>query len=163
MPLASTSTSRPLLYDEWRKMWVVATPEEVVRQALVHQMVGRLGYPKELIALEKELKELPHLKAGAAIPAKRRLDIVCFARGIHPEHPLFPLLLIECKDKAISDAAKEQVIGYNDAVGAPFVAVAAQEGVEVGAFDAQAGVYRFMRTLPPFENLVKHARSGLKC
>jgi hypothetical protein len=109
------------ILDPVRGCFVAATPEEIVRQSLLHHMVRSLGYPKELLAVEKQLSELPHLEGAIGLPT-RRIDIVCFARDFHP------LLLIECKEGEVGSDAIEQALGYNAFVKAPFVAVAGKRG-----------------------------------
>lgn len=146
------------LFDEIRKKWVVATPEEIVRQSLLQMMTRQLGYPKELIAIEKELKELPNLTDRALELPKRRADVLCFAKGSSPEAPLSSLLLIECKESGLTQAAREQVIGYNHFVQAPFVGIASQDGIEVGFFDQKLNVYRFISGLPSYSDLIKSFR-----
>lgn len=116
------------MYDPFRKSVVVATPEEKVRQLLLQNMTAKWGFPKELLSVELELSQLPHLKGAAGLP-KRRVDIVCFAKNIHSKFPLYPLLLIECKKG--NEDANEQVLGYNHFVQAPYVAVARENGVEL--------------------------------
>jgi sulfur carrier protein ThiS len=106
------------VFDEIRSCWVAATPEEIVRQLWIKKMVQELGFPKELIAVEKELKALPHL-ASAPVP-DRRIDVLCFTNT----ESLVPLLLMECKAEQILPKAIEQVMGYNLYVQAPFVAIA---------------------------------------
>ena len=66
-----------------RKKWVAKTPEELIRQFLIGQMIEKLDYPKSLIAVEKELSQLPQL----AVPItskdqlpKRRADIIVFSK-----------------------------------------------------------------------------------
>ena len=73
--------------------------EEQVRQHWLRWMVQRLHYPKELLVVEKEIKELPHLQ-GKSVP-DRRVDILCYGKDVHPEHLLCPLLMIECKEGAL--------------------------------------------------------------
>ncbi len=147
---------RQHLFDEVRQKWVVAMPEEIVRQSLVQKMVRDLGYPKELLALEKDLKELPHLKNEEAQLPSRRADLICFAKGIHPDYPLFPLLLIECKERGLTQSAREQVIGYNYFVKAPFIGVVAEEGIEIATFDKTIQSYHFQRDLPSYLTLLEH-------
>jgi hypothetical protein len=113
--MGSSSLSKKLVYDEVRKLWVKASPEEIVRQQWLKAMINSLGYPRELLVVEKELKELPHL-LGAAVP-DRRVDILCYGKGIQP------LLLIECKAGALTDEALDQVVGYNHYVKADFAAI----------------------------------------
>jgi hypothetical protein len=136
------------VYDEVRRRFVKATPEELVRQRWLKWMIHGLHYPKELLVVEKKLKELPHL-FGKVVP-ERRMDILCYGKGIHPSYPLYPLLMIECKEGELTEAAIDQVIGYNHHVGAYFVAVAGIE--EVRLFDGQRKCYP---ALPPYMELMK--------
>lgn len=143
----SSSPSRQHVYDEVRRLWVKATPEEVVRQTWIQRMVRHLGYPKELMAVEKEIRELPHLE-GTGFP-DRRIDLLCFAKGVAP------LLLVEFKEDKLDDSAIEQVIGYNYFVKAPFIAVANLQEVCLGRFDLSLKRYVFERALPPRDVLMK--------
>lgn len=149
------SSSR--VYDAFRKIWVSATPEEIVRQSLLQRMVGELHYPKELLVIEKELKQLPHLKAENQLP-DRRADILCFAKNIHLHYALYPLLLIECKEGKLDGQAKEQVVGYNHFVKAFFIALANPEGVQLGYYDKNAQLYRFIPYLPSYRELLNAAQ-----
>lgn len=117
----SSKRSRQV-FDPIRSEWVKATPEEVVRQKLILMMFN-LGYPKTLISVEKELKQLPHLKREEEVP-DRRIDVICFAKG-----SLEPLLLIECKEGRATRDAYLQLKGYNHFVKAPFIAVVDEETV----------------------------------
>jgi len=136
-------------YDSFRSKYVVASPEEMVRQKLLSMMVNDLGFPKDLIAVERELALLPHLKGKKGLP-KRRSDILCFAKGIHKDHTLFPLLLIECKEGDLTKDAFEQVLGYNHYVQAPYVALAGK----TGAFLIHPKKISF---LPKYEELLEMA------
>lgn len=119
-------SSRPKdrVFDPIRKQRVTKNPEELVRQALLKTMTTDLGYPKSLIAVEKQLTELLHLKGETGLP-NRRVDILCYTRD------LAPLLLIECKEGEFGDDAKAQVIGYNHYIQAPFVALAGLGKIEL--------------------------------
>jgi hypothetical protein len=116
--------------DRLRGKEVAATPEELVRQRLLAVMIHQLGFPKELIAIEKQLSELPHLQRVASLP-DRRADIICFAKNIHSGYPLYPLLLIECKEGEAGGEAIAQAMGYNHFVQAPYVAVAGRGGTQL--------------------------------
>jgi hypothetical protein len=151
--MASSSLSSPEHYfDEIRRLWVAATPEEGIRQRILKKMVYALGFPKELIVVEKELKELPHLTASH-LP-QRRIDILCYGKEIHPEHPLYPLLLIECKRDAIDEKAAEQLIGYNAHVKAYFIALVNREEEKFGYVDKKTKQYVFNPGFPPFKDLI---------
>lgn len=144
--------SKRVLFDAFRQKWVAATPEEMVRQQLLHKMVGELHYPKELISVEVSLSQLARSVGGLKGPfSRRRADIVCFSSL----PTLSPLLLIECKEESLSESVKEQVIGYNHHVRSLFIGIASQKGVEVGFFDQKKGEYCFIDFLPAYPDLLK--------
>lgn len=148
MESSKQKVKKDQLFDRFRNSWVAATPEEKVRQKLLSLMIEQLGYPKELLAVEKQLSEIPHLKSTMHLP-KRRADILCFAKNIHPEHEIFPLLLIECKEGKSKEGAEPQVLGYNHFVQAPYVAVANEIGVNL--------IYpEFLSFLPTYKQLIDH-------
>ena len=143
----ASSSQKSEIFDEIRGIFVAATPEELIRQALLQKMCRALGYPKELIAVERELSQLPHLR-GQRVPA-RRLDILCFDKKLRP------LLLIECKKQTIDRAAKEQLLGYNSFVQARFVALASQDEVLFG-YRQNVG-FEWLPFLPPYTQLTQQA------
>lgn len=110
-------------------------------------MVEELGYPKGLIAVEKELK---HFTPKAA--PQRRVDILCFDRALQP------LLLIECKAQAIDEKAVTQVIGYNALIGAPLLGLAQPGAVLLGWKTKGEGCYAWHPTLPLFDELLQWKR-----
>lgn len=100
---------------------------------------------------------MPHLALSSldSIP-DRRVDILCFGKGIHPHHLLYPLLAIECKEsKTLATQAMEQVIGYNYHLKSYFVAVSYPGGVEWGYLDKVTGRYQFFPFLPSYPELIK--------
>ena len=145
------------LFDPLRAKWVAPTPEECIRQGLLGKMVEELGYPQSFIAVEKELSELPHLRLTSkdAIP-NRRADVIVFAKKVHPDHPLYPLLMIECKAVPLTPKFAQQVIGYNSVVKAPFLALANQEQVMTGFIEG--GHFHFEPGLPPYLDLKNKVR-----
>jgi len=142
------------IYCQIRKEWVAATPEEDVRQRLIQSMMQQLGYPPSSIVLEKGLRQLPHLTLQPQRLPDRRADIICFAKGIHPCHALYPLLLIECKAVKLSDRVINQVTGYNHFLQAYFIAVANQDMVRTGWYDPGAKQYNFVDRLPSYAELL---------
>jgi hypothetical protein len=132
---------------------VKATPEEQVRQRWIRRMMGELGYPRELLVIEKGIRELPHL-ASLDVP-QRRLDILCYGKEIHPVHALFPLLLIECKEGPLTKSALNQVIGYNYHVKAHFVAAVNRDEVQLGFFDGARNHPVSGSFLPSFKELMQ--------
>lgn len=108
------------------------TPEERVRQALLLKMIGELGFPKGLIAVEK--------KVGS-----RRFDLVCYT----PE--MTPLLLVECKAGELNEVALHQAFGYNETIQAPFLCLA--NGLEIKTFWQEGKENKVVPFLPAFAEL----------
>ncbi len=155
--MESSTHSKERIYDRVRNAWVVATPEEIVRQTLLNKMIDELLYPKELIVVEKALSEIPMLSAASA--PLRRIDVACFAKNIHPDHSLYPLLLIECKEsKQDAMLALEQVKGYNRFIRAYFIAVAYPGGELFGFL--QQDKFSLIEFLPSYPQLIQAISHG---
>lgn len=140
------------LFDPVRRKFVAATAEEMVRQSLLRRMLGELGFPKGLIAVERGIASLPHVSPGA--DPERRLDLLCFACHIHPEHEVYPLLLVECKAEEVDAEAEAQAIGYNHWVRAPYICLAGREGEKTLWFDPVQCDYVSIPFLPSFRELL---------
>jgi len=138
-----------------RKEWVTALPEENVRQALLGKMIHELGFPLELIGVEKGLKQMPHLCLNGSKIPERRADIICFGKGIHPEHSIYPLLVVECKAIKFTTKSTHQVVGYNHHVKAYYVALANQTQFQLGWYDFSKQSYTFIPFLPSYAELIK--------
>src|SRR5215208_4737070 len=98
------------IFDTIRKVWLLLTEEEWVRQNFVNYLTTALNYPQSLIALEKEiwLNDL-----------KKRFDILIYNR----EHQ--PWMMVECKAPAInlSEDALQQVLRYNITLPVQFIVI----------------------------------------
>lgn len=96
------------LFDGIRKKFVDATPEEWVRQHIVHYLIYHKEVPASVISIEKQL---------VLHGTKRRTDIVVFS----PQ--LKPLLIIECKapEVNIDQLTIDQALRYNLKLNVPFV------------------------------------------
>ena len=98
------------VWDVVRKKWVALTPEEWVRQHLIHFLRDHRGWSESLMAVEKNLK---------FNGLNRRPDVVVYASDMKP------LLLAECKapEVNINQAVLDQAVMYNRALGVSFVLV----------------------------------------
>ena len=96
------------IFCEWRQRWVRLTPEEWVRQQLLHRMVSELGYPASLIAVEKAI---------SVGEAKKRCDAVVYDSAMQA------LVLIECKAETVPLTQKtlDQAITYNRKLNVPYL------------------------------------------
>ncbi|UPL50405.1 type I restriction enzyme HsdR N-terminal domain-containing protein [Hymenobacter sublimis] len=102
------SSENLLIWDVLRRRNVVLTPEEWVRQHVVHYLMNHRGYPKGLLSLERGHRYNQRQK---------RTDLVALdATGQ-------PLLLVECKAPSvpITAAVALQAATYNQTIGAPLL------------------------------------------
>ncbi|MBX0290259.1 type I restriction enzyme HsdR N-terminal domain-containing protein [Hymenobacter sp. HSC-4F20] len=102
------SSENLLIWDVLRRRNVVLTPEEWVRQHVVHYLINHRGYPKGLLSLERGHRYNQRQK---------RTDLVALdATGK-------PLLLVECKAPSvpITAAVALQAATYNQTIGAPLL------------------------------------------
>jgi len=144
-------SSRNKVFDWHRNKSVIETEEEKVRQKLFRHLTKDLGFPKELVAIEKKLSELP-LEHEVPSEINRRIDLLCFTWN---GSRMMPLLLIECKAARIDIKEKEQLIGYNTWVGAPFIALVNHEQTLTGYFDRYSKIYQFVSGLFSYDTLIK--------
>ena len=148
-------SSRNKVFDAHREKTVIETEEEKVRQKLFKHLTKDLGFPKEFVAMEKKLSELP-LEHGVPYEINRRIDLLCFTWS---KNRMVPLLLIECKAVRIDIKEKDQLIGYNAWVGAPFIALVNHEQTLTGYFDRYSKIYQFVSGLFSYDTLIRSIKN----
>jgi hypothetical protein len=91
------------VFDPVRKKWLVLTPEEHVRQYMLHYLTGVIQYPASLVAVEKSIK------VGNV---NKRFDIVVYDRSHKP------WMLVECKAPGVpvSEKTLQQLLNYQRTV-----------------------------------------------
>ena len=99
-----------LIFDAFRKRWLVLTPEEWVRQNMLQYLTATKKYPAKLIAIEKEIS-LGELK--------KRCDIVVYDRNA------LPWMIIECKEmnSPINSKTLDQVLRYHITLPAKYLVI----------------------------------------
>lgn len=127
------------VFDALRKKYLVLTPEEWVRQHLIHFLIGYKGYPKSLFSLEKGLKYNQ---------IQKRFDILVLDREGQP------FLLVECKapEVRLSHKTAEQIAVYNKTVGARFLAISNGLQHLCMEYDKAAGTYTQLKDFPVFDD-----------
>ena len=137
-----TEGKRTLIFDSIRKKYVALTPEEWVRQHLIHYITTQKNYPATLISVETPLKYAN---------MDKRSDVLVHDRNGQP------LLLAECKapEVAINQKVFEQISIYNLTIQAPCLMVT--NGLQhycltAGTDNSQAC---FLNEIPVYEELVK--------
>lgn len=131
--------SKLQIFDTIRKKYLVLTPEEWVRQHLVHYLMEEKGFPSGLISLEAGLKynQLP-----------KRSDILIYAPSGQP------LLLVECKapEVKITESTFHQAVTYNKTIKASYVLLS--NGLEHYCFRHEGAKMEALETIPAYQDLV---------
>lgn len=126
------------VFDIIRKKYIVLTPEEWVRQHLIHYLIDYLSYPAGLIQVEY----------GIAIQQKLfRIDVAVFSRKS------LPLLLCECKSPSVKLSPKTmaQAALYNLRQKAPYLLITNGLNHYCGHYDGKQ--WQMLNDIPSYEQL----------
>ncbi|MCB0507090.1 MAG: type I restriction enzyme HsdR N-terminal domain-containing protein [Chitinophagales bacterium] len=121
-----------------RKKWIQLTPEENVRQYILHQFVDKFQFPLKYISVEKMFE---------VIGLKKRYDIVVFNQALQAK------ILVECKAEniEINDKTLRQISIYNLQLKVPYLLVS--NGKKSFYFEIKNDKINSISTFPTFENL----------
>ena len=124
-----------LIFDAFRKRWLVLTPEEWVRQNMLQYLTATKKYPAKLIAIEKEI---------ALGELKKRCDVVVYDR-----HAL-PWMIIECKEmnEQLNAKVLDQILRYHITLPAKYLVVT--NGSYCFGFEKREGQFYEIDALPEF-------------
>ncbi len=129
------SENKVAIFDEVRKKFIILTPEEWVRQHVVHYLMKEKNYPKSWVNVEKQIK---------INGLTKRYDVVVF----NPDGSIF--LLVECKapEIKINQNTFDQIARYNMVIKAQYLMVT--NGLEhyFCQMDYKNEKYHFLQELP---------------
>jgi len=125
------------IFDIIRKKYIVLTPEEWIRQHLVHFLMNHMKYPKSLITVEDGMKVNKMAK---------RSDVVIYNR----DGSIF--LVAECKSAKVKITQKsmDQLSAYNQHYKANYLALTNGLEVYVCKMDYQRKKATFINGFPEF-------------
>lgn len=133
-----SNENKTLIFDNFRKKYVVLTPEEWVRQHFANFLVHQKQYPSTLMAIEKQL---------SINGLQKRTDIVVYNRKGTPE------IVVECKapNVSISQDTFDQIARYNLRLQANYLIVT--NGLEhyFCKIDHNTESYVFLKDIPNYE------------
>ena len=131
------SENKDSIFDEIRKKFMLLTPEEWVRQHVVHFLIYEKKYPKSYINVEKIVK---------INGMNKRYDVVVFNK----DGSIF--LLIECKAPkiAIDQKTFDQIARYNLILNANYLMVTNGLNHYFCQMDFEKEQYSFLKELPDF-------------
>lgn len=133
-----SNENKTLIFDKWRKKYLVLTPEEWVRQHFVQFLIDEKKYPVSLIALEKQLT-INNLK--------KRTDIVIFSSDGTPN------IIVECKAPKIKMAQDtfDQIARYNLKLNANYLVVTNGLQHYFCKLDKENETYIFLEDIPDYK------------
>jgi type I site-specific restriction endonuclease len=126
------------IFDIIRRKYYVLTPEEWVRQHIIHYLIFEKNYPKTLIAVEKQI---------SINTVNRRFDIVVFNKNMKAE------ILVECKAPKININQKtfDQANQYNWLLKAPYLFLTNGLKHYICEINFDQNNFRFLKELPIYK------------
>lgn len=127
---------KPFIFDVIRRKYVFLSPEEWVRQHLIHFLINQYQYPRSLFAIETGLYY--HT-------LKKRSDIMVLGSDGNP------FLLVECKAPEVNlkQQVFEQIARYHFSLKPSYLAVS--NGMQHYCFRVDpAGGIEFLTDFPPY-------------
>lgn len=131
------SENKRSIYDVIRKRFIQLSPEEWVRQHVVHFLINEKKYPISLINVEKQFKVHQTLK---------RYDVVCFKPNGDID------IIVECKAPSIKIDQKtfDQIARYNLQLDADYLMVTNGMDHYFCQMDYVEEKYVFLRDIPEY-------------
>ena len=141
------------IFCDWRHKWVRLTPEEWVRQQLLHRLVEQLGYPASLIAVEVAFtignEQLSTINYQLSTAKLFRADAVVYNTAMQP------LMLIECKAETVPLTQKtlDQALTYNRRLSVPYLLL--HNGPQSLAVQVHPDGVTALPSIPPY-SVISH-------
>ena len=126
------------VFDVIRKKHVLLTPEEWVRQHVIHYLIEEKKFPAGLIEIEKQI---------SLFNTNKRVDILVRNKN------LIPLLLIECKavDVVLTQTEINQLARYQITLQAPYCMLT--NGVNHVIMKLEGKKVVFLQELPVYHEI----------
>ena len=128
------------IFDIIRGKFISLTPEEWVRQHLIHFLVHERGYPATLLGVEKKV---------LVNRLERRFDLLVYSRDFNP------VLLAECKSPSVSlnQDVFDQAARYNLTLGAKYFVLSNGMETICCTIDHEKQNYQFIEEVPFYDKL----------
>ncbi|MEX1188767.1 MAG: type I restriction enzyme HsdR N-terminal domain-containing protein [Bacteroidia bacterium] len=132
---------RTEIFDHFRKKYVVLTPEEWVRQHMLHFMVSDFSYPRNLLGVEVALKR------GQL---NERADIIAYDSSMEP------MLIVECKATSVELNQKvfEQAARYNLSLGVSYLGITNGLRLMAARVEHDSGRVLMLKSFPMYKEII---------
>jgi len=140
--IRTNQTGKNEIFDDFRKKYVIITPEEWVRQNFMQYLKEEKGYPAMLMSIEKGI---------IVNNMKKRFDAVVHNRNGKP------IMLIEFKSPNVklSQKVMEQISRYNLSLNVNYLIVSNGLSHYCCYIDKETGNTTFYNDIPNFEMINK--------
>jgi hypothetical protein len=134
-----TQNGKQYILCAWRRRYVRLTPEEYVRQTILHALEDNFAYPHGLIAVE-----VPIDVAGL----KKRCDAIVYSQQMQP------LMLIEFKAESVplTQQVFDQAAIYNRHLHVPYLMLS--NGKDTIIAEVKETTYQFLNHIPNYSDLL---------
>lgn len=131
------------IWDEWRKRYILLTPEEWVRQNFGRYMMDKMDVPAGRMAVEISLK---------VHRLNKRADMIIYGDQGNP------LVVVECKAPSIpiTQDTFDQVARYNISLKAPVLIVTNGLDHYCCTVDFESKAIQFVEEFPSYRELQKY-------
>ena len=158
IPEVFIKNKKEWIYDDIRKMNVLLTPEEKVRQRVIRFLIEEVKVPSHMIHVEAPLSYY-HLESS------RRADILVLKRNDDEGVPV-PLMVVECKAPTVilsnnNYECFEQVLDYAYPLACDYIILTNGEESVVAAWDFDKEIYRDIKEVPVYEEMLKNTHQWL--
>lgn len=137
--ISKDEDGKTYIFDPLRKKDLLLTPEEWVRQHVLHYLMSEKAFPASLISTE----------AGVKVNRlSRRYDALIYTRKGEA------YMLVECKAPSvkINQEVFDQIIAYNRSIKAPYLLISNGLKHFCCQFDQTSHQYVFLPEIPFFES-----------
>lgn len=136
--IRDSASQRKEIFDEFRNRFVALSPEEWVRQHMLHFLVNNMAYPARLMGVEVSLP---------GNRRKQRADIVVYLKD------LSPWMIVECKAPEIETGLETflQASRYNAELNVPFLVITnglKMNAIQMFGFDGKPEMLKSMPEYP---------------
>ncbi len=140
-------TGKKQIFDDFRRKWVMLTPEEWVRQNFARYLTEEKHFPSTLVALERSLR---------INQQDFRSDIVLFSKSGSP------LVVVECKasEVKITQQVFDQIARYNLELRVSYLIVTNGLSHYCCRFDSNQQTYTFLPEMPDYKELMVNGQCG---
>lgn len=159
IPKVFIKSNKKWIYDGIRKIEVLLTPEEIVRQKVIKFLLEEVKVPKHMIHVEAPLSYY-HMESN------RRADILVLKKDEDKGIPI-PLAVIECKAPSVKLSSNdyecfEQVLDYAYPLACDYIILTNGKESVVAAWDFSKEQYRDIKSVPVYEEMLSNTHQWLE-